>query len=170
MSGTKRQYAAYADATECAGPQEVITEHSGKYDLAGLIVQQDGTWAAVKFGTSWESVGNRTRTYFRRTRSNFDAYYISQLTQVSRLWEVTAPIVRDYFGSHRVVIAKGFLPGKGWVDFTSGDYGRKAGKSRIRALAREGYTALGFAQGGRGPADFEMSELLKSMNLRKKAS
>lgn len=167
MSRTKRQYAAYAKPGR-PSEAEVIFEHaSDKYDYAGLMQDRDGNWSLVALGFSANSVITRMRTACRKSGQWHSTYDVSMATSLARTWEVTAPVVRDYFGSHIVLMTAGFHPERGWEDWTDGDSARKAGKSRLRALAREGYTAVAFTQSGR-TADFQMTELLASMNLRKK--
>jgi hypothetical protein len=100
------------------------------------------------------------------------------------LTEATAPLVRDYFGTHAVIIDALYKPGyedplgmmkSGWmhpwgIGLTSIAHSLKGGQSMIRVLAKEGYTALAFRTiNGTRIADFQMTELLKSMNARKRA-
>jgi len=169
MSRTKRQFAAYVRSTGASPEIEITVEHSSeKYDLVGVVLDQQNQIHPVAYGVSRNSVVSRTRTICRKQGYWYSTHDVFINTCVATLWEVTAPVVREYFGSHKVVITQGFLPGSGWVDLRIGEHGRKAGKGRIRALLREGYTALGFSQGGR-TADFQADELVKSMNLRPKA-
>jgi hypothetical protein len=128
---------------------------------------RNGNWSLAALGFSRASVVSRTRTACRKRGAWWSTADVILNTCTTRAWEVTAPVVRDYFGSHMVLMTSGFHPERGWEDWTDGDSARKAGKSRIRALAREGYTGITFTQSGR-TADFEMTELLMSMNLRKK--
>jgi len=170
MSRTKRQFAAYVRSTGASPEIEVTVEHSSdKYDYVGVVVTPQNTLVPVTYGWSRNSVVQRTRTIARKDGYWHSTHDVFINTCVATLWEVTAPVVREYFGSHKVVITQGFLPGSGWVDLKIGEHGRKAGKGRIRALLREGYTALGFSQGDR-TADFQADELVKSMNLRPKAN
>jgi len=169
MSRTKSKFAAYVRSTGTSPEVEIIVEHSSeKYDLVGVTIDQQNGLHAVAFGTSYNSVLQRTRTICRKRGYWWSTHDVFINNCVATLWEVTAPVVREYFGSHKVVITQGFLPGSGWVDLKIGEHGRKAGKGRVRALLREGYTALGFSQGNR-TADFQADELVKSMNLRPKA-
>jgi hypothetical protein len=168
MSRTKRQFAAYARAGR-PDEAEVLFEHSSdKYDYAGMYRDASGKWHLAALGFSRNSVVSRTRTACRKAGAWWSTADVFLNTSTAQAWEVTAPVVREYFGSHKVVITQGFLPGSGWVDLKIGEHGRKAGKGRIRALLREGYTALGFSQGSR-VADFQADELVKSINLRPKA-
>jgi len=169
MSRNKRQFAAYVRSTGASPEIEITVEHSSeKYDLVGVVLDQQNQIHPVAYGVSRNSVVSRTRTICRKQGYWYSTHDVFINTCVATLWEVTAPVVRDYFGSHKVLMTSGFHPERGWENWTDGDRARKAGKSRIRALAREGYTGIAFTQGGR-TADFQMEELIKSMNLRPKA-
>jgi hypothetical protein len=165
--------------------EEIEYETAGPYDVAGVLMYPDAESGfprkIVAVGTSYASVTSRTRTVARKARPGMhkgDEHYVMQ---VVGLVEATAPVVRDYFGTHNVVIDALYKPGteaglmmtRGWaypqdIDLTGQRRSLKAGRTMIRRLAKEGYTAIAFRQGSR-IADFQMDELLKSMNTRKKA-
>lgn len=132
---------------------EVTRKTSGKYDTAGLIQRRDGTWFIAAWGWSWDSVYNRT--HIRYNRGDYLAMHISALV------EQTAPVLREYCGTHDVYILACYTPGKGWVRERQG-----APRPWLRRLAREGVTAVSVSREGR-EADFQMAEIIRSMNARK---
>lgn len=149
---SKRKVAFYApDGTE------VTYETSGKWDTAGIVEHPGGSWSLVANGFSPDAVRKRTVAYYRSHRLMGFA--------VTPIWEATAPVVREYFGSHRVRIGCVWIPGQGWVKKNC-----QAGRSVIRSLAKQGVTAIEFV-GKRArtgfefehAVDFQMSELFKSM-------
>lgn len=166
--------------------QEVEYKTAGDYSVAGVVVLPDVEnnfplkIAAV--GTSWASVTSRTRTVSRKLRPTLHRSGEHAVMRVVKLTEATAPCVREYFGTHSVVIDALFREGTavdgmkpGWaypwdLGLTSRAHALKGGRSMIRRLAGEGYTALAFRTvAGTRIADFPMADLLKSMNSRKKA-
>jgi hypothetical protein len=150
MSGTVREVAVYTpDGTE------VTYKTAAGWTVAGVVQYDDGTWGLAESGHSWDSVRKRTITFCNT--HHVMAY------EVGTIWEATAPIVRQYFGHHRVNITQAFKPGWGWTD-TKLNGGRK----NIRRLALQGYTDIRFEADGRFP-DFPVSELLKSMKVRLRA-
>lgn len=151
---------------------EVTDRTAGDYTVAGIIQGDQGTWRAVAHGWSHESVARRTAALYRR------GCYRSMHT--GTLTEATAPVIREYFGTHHVAIDAMFRPDlekqhpqmkPGWAypwdaGYTTRTQKLTAGQSMIRQLARDGWTALTFRLDTR-QADFQMDELLKSMNARK---
>jgi hypothetical protein len=132
---------------------EVSWKTSAKYDMSGFI-KTPVTWFHAEHGTSHEAVKSRTRARYNRhpTATEWAVRYS---------YEETAPVVREYFGTHAVTISQVFFPGQGWV--------RKncvAGRSAIRQFAKDGATAIAFAYKGRD-ADFQVDELFTSMRTRK---
>lgn len=157
MSRTTRTYAAYVSPLcDAPGTEVLFTTASSKYDYVGLL-QQDGQWGVQAKGWSYHSVRSRVRTAARRVNS----YAVEHISCTSITVEVTAPVVRDYFGSHRVNISQVFRPGKGWEEVNL-----HAGRSNLNWLARQGITGVEFT-GGQRTADFQMTELLRSMRARK---
>lgn len=168
--------------------EEIEYQTAGDYTVAGILMypdpENDFPRAVVAVGTSRASVTSRTRTIARRVRPGLlrsDEHYVMDVVPLT---EATAPVVREYFGTHDVVIDALFKPGyedpmtmmkPGWahpwdIGLTSRAHALKGGRSLIRVLAKEGYTALAFRTvHGTRIADFQMTELLKSMNSRKKA-
>lgn len=139
---------------------EVTERTSGDYDTAGIVQDYDGKWHLAAHGWSRNSVWKRTRTQQDRQRG--------KTMYVGLLLEETAPAIREYFGTHQVYISEYFLPGHGWVKVS-----RNAGKSMLRYLAKEGVVTVSVSSifGHRKEyADFQMDELLKSMNAKKKAT
>lgn len=208
-------------AVMAPGGGEVTSQTSGHWDTAGIIQKADGTWFIAAWGNSHSSVYNRTHAKYNRDPS-FKAMHVGDLT------EVTAPLIREYFGTHQVTIESAYSPGAhedlsendlrtvlyaagasldhmrgsvlvamdhpgkrghagvqlasgiagvsyaggkfslerlpaGW--YSTGIKGVPASRSFLRQLARSGYTAIAF-RGGSRIADFQASELLKSMNAR----
>jgi len=158
---------------------------AGDYTVAGVLMypdaENDFPCAIVAVGTSHDSVTRRTRTVAHKVRPRLlksDEHYVMAVVP---LVEATAPVVRDYFGTHRVIINALYKPGQpddgmmqpGWaypwdLGLTTRAHALKGGQSMIRQLARDGYTALSFRTiNGTRIADFQMAELLKSMNARR---
>ena len=143
------------------GTEVTTTTPPNKWDVAG-IAQRIGTgrWVELAHGGSHDSVRRRTLTYANRSGS----YHYTSIRTV-RIYEATAPVVREYFGHHKVSIVQVFKPGQGgWQQVNL-----HGGWSNIRKLSKQGVTSVAF-EGTRngvrsGPADFEMSSLLKSMRL-----
>lgn len=149
---------------------DVEYKTSGGYTVAGVVLSLSGDFApeVVAVGTSWDSVARRTKTISRKRRPGIHAGDHRMVMEVVALDEATAPVVREYFGRHDVPITEVYRPGTGWV---SERY--LSGRSVIRKLAAEGVTTVAFSlplgRGrGRRTADFQMTELLKSMNSRKR--
>lgn len=135
------------------GGTDVRMQTAGDYAIAGLIQRSDGTWfIAAKGFRSTASVYNRTHAIYNR--GDYKAMHVSDLI------EETAPVLREYFGTHAIVLEEAFRPGSDWSQPARG-----AGRSVIRQLAGDGYTAVAFRLGTR-TADFQMDELLRSMNAR----
>jgi hypothetical protein len=207
---------------EAPGGAQVTEETSGNWDTAGIIQKADGTWFIAAHGCSRASVYDRTHARYNRGHD-----YLAM--HVGALREATAPVVRDYFRTHAVVISSLYSPGihqglsehevRGvlrvfgansahvdgtvlvardhpgeeghagvWaagaiasVSYADGKFAVKvpagwrpvpgwvAGRWFLRRLAREGWTAVAFRQGDR-VADFQVDQLLKSMNARTKAA
>jgi hypothetical protein len=82
---------------------EVTEQTSGNYDTAGLIQHEGGTWVIAAHGTSHSSVYNRTSTLYNR------GCYKSM--HVSDLVEQTAPVLREYFGTHQVTVDSAYSSG-----------------------------------------------------------
>lgn len=157
MSRTTRTYAAYVSPLcNTPGTEVLFSTASTKYDYVGLVCR-NGQWEVEAKGWSYASVRSRVRTAARRV----NPYAVEQISCTASTAEVTAPVVRDYFGSHRVNITSVFRPGSGWENVML-----YAGRSDINRLAREGVTAVSFTQGQR-TADFRMTELIRSMRARK---
>lgn len=160
MSNTVRAAWYAPDGTEVAS-----TSPPNKWDVAG-IAQRIGTsrWVELAHGNSHDSVRRRTLTYAGRSGS-----YHYTTVQTVRIWEATAPAVREYYGHHKVNIARVCRPGSGWEDVKL-----HGGWSNIRKLSKQGVTSVEFRlvsqndrQGvaGFGDAEFTMAQLLKSMHL-----
>lgn len=153
---------------------DVTEVTAGDYSVAGIIQGEDGRWRIVAHGYAHNSVANRTRAMYNR------GSYRTMHTGLLR--EVTAPVIRDYFGTHAVTVDKVFrstLPpdqqdsmlSPGWIMACDAGYVPEnttmaAGRSILRMLAKDGWEAVSIYAGGR-LADFQMSEILKSMNARK---
>lgn len=146
--------------------EEIEYGTSGSYTLAGVVMypepQNNFPLAIVAVGNSPASVARRTRTVSRRVRPGLRNSQEHHVMQVVPLHEATAPVVRNYFGTHAVSITQAYHPEHGWRAAV-----REGGKSVIRDLAALGYTAVSFRHSGRS-ADFQAAELLKSMNARRK--
>ena len=201
---------------------EVTEQTSGGYTVAGLIQHEGGQWFIARHGSSWDSVRSRTSALYGR------GYY--KAWHVADLIEVTAPIVREYFGTHNVSITatwreaiytgltetalRGIVcdglrvfprhvdgviltarehPGTwdagiqaaggiaairyedgtvslelrgikaGWQNVSGS---RPAGRASLRDLACEGVTAVEVRGPGGRTANFQMPEIIKSMNAR----
>lgn len=144
-----RQVAVYVKGTE------VIFETASQWTVAGMIQHTDGHWWLAANGHSTDSVLQRTG---RRYRYCPDAVSF----EVADIHETTAPVVREYFGTHAVITASVFTPEEGWQPLHM-----PASRKAIRALAKErGVTAIAFKASGR-QADFQMDELLASIRPRK---
>lgn len=145
--------AAYApDGTE------LTYDSVSVWDVAGIAQRTDsGRWVELAHGSSYDSVKRRALTYAGRS-GGYD--YLS--IRAVRIYEATAPCVREYFGTHRVRIVEGYKPSAGYVKI-----GKHAGWSLIRKLSKQGFTSLNFSDTDLPRADFLMSELLKSMHLPK---
>jgi hypothetical protein len=133
---------------------EVVYETAGKWDTAGIVQHADGKWSLAAHGFSAPSVRQRTITRYHR-------YGGLRAFEVTRIWETTAPVVREYFGSHRVWIHEVFTPGKGW---TPGKH-MAASRAAIRRLIREGATAIAFTDSDR-TVDFQAAELQASLRQK----
>jgi hypothetical protein len=173
MSRTRRTFAAYT-----TGGDEVLVQHSSsKYDYVGLVNHLDGSgeWKPAAYGCSHASVTKRTRSAARKLLApNYsDDWAVRAYSCVAQMWEATAPVVRDYFGHHRLRITAVFLDG-GWQEVNY-----HAGRSLLRTLDKEGVQAVQVRgvgsqhrlreRTGLHVADFQMSEVVKSMNARKAA-
>lgn len=203
---------------------EVTEETSGGYTVAGLIQNESGQWFIARHGFSYDSVRSRTSMLYGR------GYY--RTWHMADLIEVTAPILREYFGTHNVSITSVWWPpvwenlteaalrgilcdglratpsdvdgailvardrqgrtghagvqvAEGIAEVSYGNDGtfsvklpdgtsgwkpvkgsRPAGKQALRALAREGVTAIEVRGPGGRTADFQMTEIVKSLNAR----
>jgi hypothetical protein len=145
---------------------------AGNYSVAGVIhymINGELVTRVAAVGNSWNSVQNRTRRALRDARPGTLPSDYAYLTEVVSLTEATAPKLHQYFGTHKLSITQVFTPGRGWTDASY-----HAGRSNLRKLAKEGVTAVLAGKGGgvvigRWEADFQMAELLKSMNTRKAA-
>jgi hypothetical protein len=150
--------------------EEIEYKTAGNYSVAGIVMMPDPESGfprqVVAVGTSWDSVTRRTRTASRKLRPGLHRGDEHHVMAVVALTEATAPVVREYFGTHKVSVSSVFTPGKGWEDARY-----HAGRSVLRKLAGDGVTAVAFSRGngrgsGRRIADFQMTELLRSMNAR----
>lgn len=153
-SRSTRELVAYApDGTE------VTWKTAAPWDVAGLVQRTDGTWSAVRHGFSRDSVYDRTNAYYNLHLDSLTAMHVADA------WEATAPCIRNYkfFGSHRVNIARAFIPGQGWTDRNM-----YAGCQAFRLLAADGVTSVEIRGDGH-VVEFQMAEILKSMNARKKS-
>ena len=156
---TSRTVVAYAP-----GGIEVAYDTAAKWDVAGLVRNEQGAWHLAAHGFSWESVRNRTSAYYSRSPHATE-------WAVAALWEATAPLIAGYFGSHRVVIASVFTPEAGWVTvreagYVSGGTWMTASKAMLRRLSRDGVAAVavqGTGSTSKRTADFQMPEVLASM-------
>jgi hypothetical protein len=163
MSRTAKRMIAYP-----AGPAPFEWQTaSDKYTHAGLVWQQDGSWQLVTQGWSPESVEKRTKTVAGQQYVGNPQAVVNSMVSVVRAWEMTAPIVAAYFTHHRLLVTAARREGDGWVSVRW-----HAGRSNLRKMQKEGWTALQF-QGRRNgggavvTADFQMSEIIRSLNSRK---
>lgn len=222
MSSTRTRKTLVATAPDGT---EVTEQTAGGYTVAGLIQRTDGTWVIAAHGHSEKSVKSRTSMLYGR------GYY--KAFHVTALIEVTAPVLREYFGTHAIGIDQVFRTGSytglseealraildrecatryhgdaireaveqgttvvstindgpatirhedgtfsmevkgGWyytwqgeADYTVIDHPLlAAGRSVLRQIARDGWTAISVRHGDR-TADFQVSEILKSLNAR----
>jgi hypothetical protein len=159
MSGTNSSPTRILKTLVIVAPDgtEVTERTSGGYDTAGIIQDYDGKWHLAAHGWSRDSVWKRTRT--QQDRSQCRTMHVGQL------YEQTAPVIREYFGTHQVFIYACFIPGQGWVTAS-----RSAGRSVLRSLAKEGVTAVAVSpvhSKREVIADFQMTELTASMRTRK---
>lgn len=129
---------------------EIPFQHAGSWTVGGLINDSRVGWRLARQGHSDSSVRQRTITAYHRSHHATDV-------ATAPIVDATAPMVRDYFGTHYVRIARIFVPGSGWVDFRGA-----AGRADIRRLARKGVTAIAIKSGGR-EADFQTDELLRDL-------
>lgn len=133
----------------------VVIRTAGTYDVAGIIRLPRGEWVKAAVGWAWDSVKNRAKA----------SCYIHNGTEmhVGMLYEETAPVIREYFGTHAVRVVARFTPGEGWTDGLR----MSAGKSALRKLAMDGFTAVRIGLPGQGRvADFEMTEIARSARFR----
>jgi hypothetical protein len=129
---------------------DVIDRTGGGYDTAGIARNSSGGWSLVAHGWSHESVRRRTKA-----RSPYSAEI-----HVGPLHPQTAPVIRDYFSTHNVLLVQVFVPGKGWVKPETTD----AGTSTLRKLSYAKATAVAVRPAGsQRTADFQMDEILNSM-------
>lgn len=154
MSQTVRAAAYAPDGTEITW-----TRPPNKWGVAG-IARRNGQWADLAHGNSHDSV--RSRAITQAYRWSYDRGSVRAV----RIWEATAPAVREYFGHHKVNITDIFRDGT-WRSARL-----HGGWSSIRKLSLQGVTAIAFegvrdGDGGPRVADFQVSELLASMRLPK---
>lgn len=147
---------------------------AGVYDVAGVIqyTAPDGKLvreiAAV--GTSWASVRSRTIKVLRAKRPGTLPSDYPYLMEVVSMTEATAPVIRKYFGRHGLTVTSVFTEDGGWQEANL-----HTGRTLLRLLAKDGVKAIVVSKGlgrgnGRKDADFQIDEVIKSMNSRKKAS
>lgn len=141
----------------------VTWKTAGNYSHVGLIWnEQTWSWEIRAKGWSPKSVSGRIKTMARKMYAGS----VESVTAVARLHETTAPILHEYFGDHRVYVSGVFRDGAGWEDV---DW--KAGRSNLRTMAAEGITAIAVRKMFDGPkapaADFQMTEILRSLNTRR---
>jgi hypothetical protein len=82
---------------------EVTQKTSGSYDTAGLLQAADGHWLIAAHGWSRQSVYDRTHA--RYNRGDYRAMHVSDLV------EQTAPVIREYFGTHTVGVRSVYSTG-----------------------------------------------------------
>jgi hypothetical protein len=151
--GSRRTLAAYVAGVE------VTYQTSAAYDTAGLLCRPDGTWFIAEHGFSADAVARRTRVRFNRIPG-------AATWEVKPLWEATAPVIREYFGHHMVFVESVYREGSGWERGLR----LKAGRAQLRRLAAEGAVTVAVrAAGSARIADFQMSEITRSLASRKKA-
>jgi hypothetical protein len=174
MSRSQKTFVAYT----AAGDEATFQTASDKYDYAGLVNPLDGSgqWRVVALGYSYESVTRRTRDAARRILApNYsDDWGIRAYSCTAQAWEVSAPVIGAYFGHHRLRVTAVFLDGR-WQEVNY-----HAGRSLLRTLAKEGVEAVQVRgtgsrhclseRQGLHEADFQMTELLKSMNTRRRTA
>jgi hypothetical protein len=143
--------AAYAsDGTE------VMWESAAKWPVAGLVKNRGGVWISPLAGTSYDSVRSRTITHAYRMG------YDTRTVETATIWDATIRPVREYFGTHKVMIVQYFVPGQGDVECKM-----PASRANIRRLLREGALQVSFKRPGQnGFADFQASELEKALKER----
>lgn len=146
--------------------QEARIRTSGGYTVAGVILNfrpdAEPELGIVARGWSDDSVKARTRRVLRIRRPDITPRNESWVMEVVSLNEETAPVIYGYhyFKTHNLRVTAIFKDGK-W----EGGYRMSAGRSMIRKLAREGVTGI-VVTGNGHDVDFEMPELLASMNKR----
>lgn len=168
MSGTRRTMIVRAFG------QDFEYKTSGNYSYAAVIrYRRDGqdVQRVAAIGNSPASVEARAKRALRLARPGTLPSDYTYLMESGPLTEATAPVVRQYFRTHRVVISGLFREGQGWaapdaLGMVPEGRTMAAGRSVIRRLAREGWTGVAFTRQGR-VADFQMTELAASMNARK---
>jgi hypothetical protein len=138
---------------EAPDGSEIPFQHHGSWTIAGLIKDSRVGWRIAAQGHSGDSVLRRTGREYRRSQ------HAQDLTTAT-IVDATALMVRGYFGTHYVRIAKIFVPGSGWLE----GFRASASRADIRRLARLGVTAIAFKKGDR-EADFQMDELLRDMRV-----
>jgi hypothetical protein len=150
---------------------EVEYRTAGKYDVAGVIQYTEKgqlVRRVAAVGTSWDSVERRTKAELRKARPGTLPSDYPYLMEVVHLTEATAPVIRKYFGRHGLTISQVFTQDGGWQDVRY-----HTGQSLLRKLAKDGVTAITVSRPlgrdrGCQMADFQMTEVVKSMNARKK--
>jgi hypothetical protein len=150
-------------------PGTVVTwKTAGNYSHVGLVYNwRANEWEIVAKGWSPRSVARQARTAGRRMYAHA-LQFADRATVVTTLHEATAPAVAEYFGGeHRVTVTAVFRPEHGWQSVSW-----PAGRSNLRQLAAEGYTGVMIE--GRRPgeefarrADFQMTEIVRSLNSRR---
>jgi len=134
---------------------------AGDYTHAGLVYNWSANeWEIVAKGWSPRSIGKAAKTAGRRMYAHAPQF-ADRATVVTPLYEATAPNIAEYFGDHRVTIVSVFRPETGWEGVNW-----HAGRSLLRTLEAEGITAISVGGHGR-VADFQMTEILRSLNTRK---
>lgn len=166
MSRSAKTMIAYIPDTTAT----VTFTTAGGYTHAGFVFNwREETWDVEVKGYSPRSIAKRAKAVARERHrlltNGVPAHpdYISSMTAVARLYEVTAPVIAKYFGDHRVIIGAIFRPESGWEE---GSW--LAGRSSLRCWAKEGVTAVAVHRAGR-VADFQMTEIVKSLDSRKAA-
>lgn len=144
----------------------VTFQTAGSYTHVGLLYDwADGKWSVVEKGWSPQAIAKRMKTQGLRMFSHAPQY-ASAATAVAELHEMTAPVIAGYFGDHRVVVTAVYREEHGWQSVNW-----KAGRSSLRQLHREGVTAIAVGRPGHSAdkrvADFQMTEIFKSLNSRK---
>jgi hypothetical protein len=149
--------------------QEIEYQTAGGYTVAGVVMstnaEENFPCTVVAVGYSWKSVTRRTRAISRQVRSGISKSDEHWVMEVTGLIEATAPVVRDYFGTHKVYAAAVYRPQDGW----EAGLRLSAGRSDLRRMAAEGITAVALTFAGR-TADFQVTELLRSMNAYRAAA